>query len=93
MEHDGAASVDHEVKPTVVSCHGEALVVDGRAHPHADQAHAGRGHHLTSHHRGSAAKRRGRSDLKMGRRTVSRFGGTLFIHERERDRKRNGLSW
>lgn len=50
LQHDGSASVDHQVEPPVVPRHGKALVGQVGGDAGADQPHALHGHHLASNH-------------------------------------------
>ena len=57
LEHYWAPTIDHQIKPSVLPCHGEALISAICGHPHSYEPHPIRGHHLASDH-GSAAKMR-----------------------------------
>ena len=50
LEHDGPTAVHHQVKPAVLSGHGEPFIGSISGDPHTYQSHPTEGDHLPSHH-------------------------------------------
>ena len=75
LQHDGATSVDHEVKPSVVPGHGESLVGQRGRDTDPNQAHARRGHNLTTDH--SSATNQKQREREKKRREVSKLFGSV----------------